>query len=110
MAACIVQAREGVVEAGLRVEELEVDEDALAGSRARRFLEACGLAADEIANVTETARAVAARSGTAVLMVRLQATETVVSVIDPERDAKSTVPGARAPSAAEGAALAAALS
>ena len=110
MAACLVQAGDGVIVAGLRVEELEVDEAALAGSGVRCFLEACGLAADEITSVTETARAVAARSGTALLLVRLQATGTVASATDLDRATTSTVPGPRASSAAEGAALAAAFS
>ena len=109
MAACLVQARDPGAGTGLRVEELEVDEAALAGSRAVSFLEACGLAANEIATVTETARAVAARSGTALILVRLQATGTVASVTDPDRASTSTVPGPRASSAVEGAALAAAL-
>jgi serine phosphatase RsbU (regulator of sigma subunit) len=109
MAACLVQAGDPGSETGLRVEELEVDEAALAGSRAASFLEACGLAADEIDTLTETARAVAARSGTALVLVRLQATGTVASVTDPDRAPTSTVPGPRASSSAEGAALAAAL-
>jgi hypothetical protein len=110
MAACLVQARDRGAETGLRVEELEVDEAALAGPRAGRFLEACGLAANEIATVTETARDVTARSGTALILVRLQATGTVASVTDPDRAPTSTVPGPRASSAAESAALAAAFS
>jgi hypothetical protein len=55
----------------LRVEEIEVAREELDGARLRRFLEHCGVSADDVAAVVVDARARAARYGGVVLRIRL---------------------------------------
>jgi pimeloyl-CoA synthetase len=55
----------------LRVEEIEVSRAELESERLRRFLGACGISADEIAQVIKDARPRATRYGAVVLRVRL---------------------------------------
>ena len=74
MAACLlcVEASAGVEGAPtVLVEELELDRDEAESDRIEPFLLACGVPHGEIAELVRSARAVAERSGTALLELRL---------------------------------------
>jgi hypothetical protein len=84
MAACIVTALPGgATRWALRLEELEVDDAALAGGWAARFLSACGVEAPHIARALREARRIVAADGTAVVEVRLGETLADVRVTRP---------------------------
>jgi serine phosphatase RsbU (regulator of sigma subunit) len=71
MAACLLQVPGDATAApAVVLEELELDRDALAGERAARFLRACGVQDEEIAELIGSARAAAGSSGRAILEVR----------------------------------------
>ncbi len=69
MAACVFSTGERADGDGGRLEELEVDVMTLDHRSTERFLEACGVSADEIPATISGARAVAADSETAVLRI-----------------------------------------
>jgi hypothetical protein len=72
MAACIITALPGTAEHwSLRLEELEVDADALERGWAERFLVACGVGRPHVVKALRQAHATVARSGTAVIEVRV---------------------------------------
>ena len=96
MAACLVEAREARGQAAPRVEELELDAREVDAPRVRRFLEACGVAADEIAGALEDARPIADAYGTALLHLRLEPAQVLVTVTAPESRASSGAGGGRA--------------
>jgi hypothetical protein len=52
------------------VEELELDREQATSSRTKRFLLACGVRRDEVAELTRSAGVAAGRAGTVVLEVR----------------------------------------
>jgi serine phosphatase RsbU (regulator of sigma subunit) len=67
MAACLLRVEGGESEPAVLVEELELDRDSAASQRTERFLIACGVEHEELAEVVRAARAAAGRDGTAVL-------------------------------------------
>jgi hypothetical protein len=74
MAACVLTALEaGATATSLRVEELEVDAEGVAGPRVERFLRACGADAVETARALEAAGATVALTGSAGIEVRTTA-------------------------------------
>jgi serine phosphatase RsbU (regulator of sigma subunit) len=81
MAACLLCV-EGAADAPptVLVEELELDREAAAAGRTEQFLLACGVAAGEIPELVCSARAAAGHSGTALLELRLDDGQPVVSL------------------------------
>jgi serine phosphatase RsbU (regulator of sigma subunit) len=67
MAACLLRVEGGEEVPAVLVEELELDRDSAVSKRTERFLLACGVESDELAEVVRAARAAAGRDGTAVL-------------------------------------------
>jgi hypothetical protein len=67
MAACVLRVEGGEDAPEVLLEELELDRDSAASQRTERFLLACGVERDELAEVIHAARAAAGRDGTAVL-------------------------------------------
>jgi hypothetical protein len=67
MAACLLRVEGGEDAPEVMLEELELDRDSAASQRTERFLLACGVERDELAEVIHAARAAAGRDGTAVL-------------------------------------------
>jgi hypothetical protein len=67
MAACLLRVEGGEDAPEVLVEELELDRDSAASGRTERFLLACGVEREELAEVIHAARAAAGRDGTAVL-------------------------------------------
>jgi hypothetical protein len=67
MAACLLRVEGGEDAPEVLVEELELDRDSAASQRTERFLLACGVEREELAEVIHAARAAAGRDGTAVL-------------------------------------------
>lgn len=72
MAACVFETDGRAAGAGRRFEELEVDVMAAGDRGLERFLEACGVAADEVPATISRAHAVAADSETVVLGVAIE--------------------------------------
>ena len=70
MAACLLRIDGGASAPFIKVEELELDQHAAAGDRAERFLLACGVGADEAAEVMRSARVAAERSGKVLIELR----------------------------------------
>jgi hypothetical protein len=82
MAVCILTALPGGGDgAGPRLETLEVDLPMLRGSRVARFLSACGVAQPQVAAALTGAQELAARAGSAVLEVRMDAARADVAVL-----------------------------
>ncbi len=81
MAACLLCV-EGAADTPptVLVEELELDREAAAAGRTEQFLLACGVAAGEIPELVCSARAAAGHSGTALLELRLDDGQPVVSL------------------------------
>jgi stage II sporulation SpoE-like protein len=74
MAACIIRAGETAVPSpNVRVEDLELDALDTGDTRARGFLKACGVSADEADSVLKTAAGAIAEFGGALLRVKLDA-------------------------------------
>ena len=72
MAACILTALPGSAEHwSLRLEELEVDANAITRGWAERFLLACGVGKPHIAKALRQAQGVVARAGTAIIEIRI---------------------------------------
>jgi hypothetical protein len=71
MAACLLRMDGGSGAPAVQIEELELDRREAEGDRAERFLLACGVHPDEIAEVMRSARATVERSGSAVMEVRM---------------------------------------
>jgi hypothetical protein len=67
MAACMLRVEGGEDAPEVLVEELELDRESAASQRTERFLLACGIEREELAEVIHAARAAAGRDGTAVL-------------------------------------------
>jgi hypothetical protein len=67
MAACLLRVEGGEDPPEVILEELELDRDSAASRRTERFLLACGVERDELAEVIHASRAAAGRDGTAVL-------------------------------------------
>jgi hypothetical protein len=70
MAACLLSIPGGAQAPRIVAEEIELDAAAALGERTERFLCACGVARDRIAEITRTARLEAERAGTVLLEVR----------------------------------------
>jgi len=84
MAACVLVPLAPPAEAEpLRVDELEVDTAALAGSRVGRFLRSGGVEEADTAHVLEQARLVCERAGGAVVAVRTDGDGVTVRVTEP---------------------------
>lgn len=82
MAACIVRASHDAVRSGdVRIEELELVKDQAGETRARGFLDDCGVPASEIETVLKTAHGASAEFGGALLRVRLAARSGGVKVV-----------------------------
>lgn len=71
MAACLLSVAGGEDAPSVLVEELELDRQQAGGGRIEPFLLACGVPRGEIAELIGSARAVAERSGSALLELRL---------------------------------------
>ena len=71
MAACLLSVEGTEAAPGVLVEELELDREQAGGDRIEPFLLACGVAREEIAELVESMRAVAERSGSALLELNL---------------------------------------
>jgi hypothetical protein len=71
MAACIFISDGAPTAAYMHTEEVEADARALESVNIRRFLQSCRVPAEEVTQVIARARAVAAKSGTALLRVEL---------------------------------------
>jgi serine phosphatase RsbU (regulator of sigma subunit) len=81
MAACLLCVEGGAdAPPTVLVEELELDREAAAAGRTEQFLLACGVPAGEIPELVCSARAAAGRSGTALLELRLDDGQPVVSL------------------------------
>ncbi len=80
MAACILAPQAPAGGAGAQVEELEVDQRALAQGQVRRFLDACRLPAPEVARAIELASEIAIARDTAVLRIERSSTAAAVTV------------------------------
>ncbi|HET9105091.1 MAG TPA: SpoIIE family protein phosphatase [Solirubrobacteraceae bacterium] len=80
MAACVIEARQGRSPLTRRIEELEVNAEALAAGQGERFLHGCGVAARDIAHAVEEARALADAHGAAMLRVAVGPDGPVVAV------------------------------
>jgi hypothetical protein len=91
MAACILVAELAVVAAPVHVEELDVDEAALAGSQLTRFLETCLLPARDIEHTIELAHEVVAVFGTALVRAELAPTTATATVVPPSLGAHAAV-------------------
>jgi serine phosphatase RsbU (regulator of sigma subunit) len=70
MAACLLRVEGGEDAPTVLVEELELDREQATSSRTKRFLLACGVQRDEVAELTRSAGVAAGRAGTVVLEVR----------------------------------------
>jgi hypothetical protein len=82
VAVCVIHVEGGApINSTLRVEEIEVSRDELAGRRLRRFLAATGLSDEEIAGVLKEARPPLRRYGSVVLRVRLADDRSGVDVL-----------------------------
>ena len=84
MAACLLQLEGSAAEPSNLKEELELDSLDAAGERSERFLAACGVPEDQIAEVMTLARAGIARSGSVVLEVGFENGAPEVAVRQPE--------------------------
>jgi serine phosphatase RsbU (regulator of sigma subunit) len=71
MAACLLSVEGGSAAPSARMEELELDREALGDDRPERFLLACGIAPEEVAGLMRSARAHVERAGGVVIEVRL---------------------------------------
>jgi hypothetical protein len=101
MAACIVQAGEGANDTGeLRVEELEMDENAGGEARARGFLAACGVPESKAQTVLKTADGATSEFGGALLRVRLSGRGGGVKVVPLELRSLSVSSNGHEPHAA----------
>ncbi len=83
MAACILTPEMAVIGVRTHVEELEVDERALARGAAQRFLAECDVLAADLRPALERAGEIAAASGTALLRVELERAHPTVTVTAP---------------------------
>jgi Stage II sporulation protein E (SpoIIE) len=71
MAACLLSiAGESAAAPAVLVEEAERDRDAATGERTERFLSACGVNDEQVAELVRAAQALAARAGSALVEVR----------------------------------------
>jgi hypothetical protein len=92
VAVCLIRVEGGVqMSSTLRVEEIEVTPAELDGVRLQRFLEACGIAEEDVPGVIRAARPRAVKYGSIVLRVRLAEDRSGVDIMPVE---KSTAPGA----------------
>lgn len=71
MAACLLHLEGGAATPTVLVEELELDREEAMSERTEQFLRACGVASAEAAEVMRSAQAIAMRSGTVLLELRL---------------------------------------
>jgi hypothetical protein len=71
MAACLLSVEGGASAPRVLVEELELNYDEAASDRVERFLLACGVQQDELAELVRSARSVARRAGIVLLELRL---------------------------------------
>lgn len=86
VAVCMVRVEGGAPSSStLRVEEIEVTRPELRSARLRSFLEACGIAPDEVDAVLHPARPRAAKYGSIVLRVRLADDRSGVDILPVER-------------------------
>jgi hypothetical protein len=91
VAVCLIRVEGGAQTAStLRVEEIEVSHTELTGERLHRFLEACGIAREDVKGVIKAARPRAMKYGSIVLRVRLADDRSGVDILPVE----STTPGA----------------
>jgi hypothetical protein len=70
MAACLLRVEGSSGAPSIRVEELELDRHEAASERTERFLLACGVEPDEVAEIMRSAALTAGRVGTVVLELR----------------------------------------
>ena len=70
MAACLLSVEGGAAAPVVLLEELELDHDGAASDRTERFLDACGVARREVADLMRSARVAAGRTGTVLLQAR----------------------------------------
>jgi serine phosphatase RsbU (regulator of sigma subunit) len=71
MAACLLSVEGDSAAPSARMEELELDREALGDDRPERFLLACGIAPDDVTGLMRSARARVERAGSVVIEVRL---------------------------------------
>jgi hypothetical protein len=71
MAACLLNIEGGAAAPAVLLEEIELDHEGTASDRTEQFLLACGVQRREIAELMRSARAVAGRTGTVVVELRL---------------------------------------
>ncbi len=71
MAACLLSLEGGDTPPRVLVEELELDYEEAASDRVERFLLACGVQRDELAEIVRSARSIARRLGIVLLELRL---------------------------------------
>ncbi len=71
MAACLLNVEGGAAAPAVVIEEIELDHEGTASDRTEQFLLACRVERREIAELMRSARAVAGRTGTVVLELRL---------------------------------------
>jgi serine phosphatase RsbU (regulator of sigma subunit) len=90
MTACLVRAVDGPSAAGPRFEQLELAADDVGVPAPKRFLQACGLPADELEDVLAEARRQAAQAGKALLTVAIDGGEASVTVTAATREALTT--------------------
>ena len=101
MAACILVPQTVVVAADTHIEELEADAQALAGQRARRFLETCQVPLPDIERTIGRAHDIAATLGAALLRVELAPTTAHAVALPPSAAARSVLSDRRAQPAGE---------
>jgi hypothetical protein len=100
MAACIVTARDSAAApAAERIEELELDALDAGQRRARGFLDACGIGAEEADALLKTAQGAVAEFGSALLRVTLAGGRSGAKVVPLEMRSLAPSTGGREPTA-----------
>jgi pimeloyl-CoA synthetase len=83
MAVCVVTVESKRAARAFRLEELELQSHELDEPHARRFLEACGVRESRIGEALSSLRTTAGEFGAAVLRVRIEMGDAVVTVASP---------------------------
>ncbi|HEX6457960.1 MAG TPA: SpoIIE family protein phosphatase [Thermoleophilaceae bacterium] len=83
MAVCVVSVETKRAVPAMRLEELELQKSEVDGPHARRFLEDCGVSEGRIDEALAALRTTAGEFGAGVLRVRMDTSDTVVTVASP---------------------------
>jgi hypothetical protein len=83
MAVCVVTVEARRAARAFRLEELELQSDEVDEPHAQRFLEACGVSESRIGDALSSLRTTAGEFGAAVLRVRIETGDAIVTVASP---------------------------